>query len=215
MDRKRTAMTTHHKRTHAHGAAPEVTPPILGDRPATETVPDLASADPAPDIGALLKKAEDEAAGLKEAWLRARADLDNVRKQAANDLARAHKYAIERFAGELLPVRDALEAALNAGNATPEALKAGVELTLKQLVAAFEKAQIVEIEPAGAPFDPHQHQAMTLVDSERPPNTVVQVFQKGYRLSDRVLRPALVAVAKIPDAQAAGQRLDPTAETPT
>jgi len=189
-------------------------PPILGDHPA-ETVPDLAPADPAPDIGALLKKAEDEAAGLKDAWLRARADLENVRKQAANDLARAHKYAIERFAGELLPVKDALESALNAGSATPEALKAGVELTLKQLAAAFDKAQIAEIDPAGAPFDPHQHQAMTLVDSKDPPNTVVQVFQKGYRLNDRVLRPALVSVAKIPDAPAAGQRLDPTAETPT
>lgn len=208
-------MTTTHRRPHAQTPATDATPPILGDPPAAETVPHLAPADPAPDIGALLKRAEDEAAGLKDAWLRARADLDNVRKQAANDLARAHKYAIERFAGELLPVRDALESALNAGNATPEALKAGVELTLKQLVAAFEKAQVVEIDPAGAPFDPHQHQAMTLVDSEQPPNTVVQVFQKGYRLNDRVLRPALVSVAKIPDAPAAGQRLDPTAETPT
>ncbi len=206
-------MTTTHKRSDAQ--APEATPPILGDNPGTETIADLASADPAPDLGELLKKAEDEAAGLKDAWMRARADLENVRKQAANDLARAHKYAIERFAGELLPVKDALESALNAGNATPEALKAGVELTLKQLAAAFDKVQIAEIDPAGAPFDPHQHQAMTLVDSGDPPNTVVQVFQKGYRLNDRVLRPALVSVAKIPDASAAGQRLDPTAETPT
>jgi molecular chaperone GrpE len=205
-------MTTH-KRSHAQ--TPEATPPILGDNPGTDTIPELAPADPAPDIGTLLKKAEDEAAGLKDAWLRARADLDNVRKQAANDLARAHKYAIERFAGELLPVKDALESALSAGNATPEALKAGVELTLKQLAAAFDKAQIAEIDPTGAPFDPHQHQAMTLVDSKVPPNTVVQVFQKGYRLNDRVLRPALVSVAKIPDAPTAGQQLDPTAETPT
>jgi molecular chaperone GrpE len=208
-------MTTSHKRSHTQTPAPEVTPPMLGENLAAETIPDLGPADPAPDIGALLKKAEDEAAELKDAWLRARADLDNVRKQAANDLARAHKYAIERFAGELLQVKDALESALNIGNATPEAMKAGVELTLKQLAAAFDKAQIAEINPAGAPFDPHQHQAMTLVDSAQPPNTVVQVFQKGYRLNDRVLRPALVSVAKIPDAQGAGQRLDPTAETPT
>ncbi len=208
-------MTTSHKRSHAQAPGPEATPPILGDAHAAETIPELARADPAPDIGALLKKAEDEAAGLKDAWLRARADLENVRKQAANDLARAHKYAIERFASELLPVKDALESALDADNATPEALRAGVLLTLKQLVAAFEKEQIAEIDPAGAAFDPHQHQAMTLVDSEQPPNSVVQVFQKGYRLSDRVLRPALVSVAKIPDVPPAGQRLDPTAETPT
>jgi len=206
-------MTTTHRRPHPH--APEATPPIVGEHPSAESIPGLPPADPAPDIGALLKKAENEAAELKDAWLRARADLENVRKQAANDLARAHKYAIERFASELLAVKDALESALNAGNTTPEALRAGVELTLKQLVAAFEKAQIAEIDPAGAPFDPHQHQAMTLVDSAQPPNTVVQVFQKGYRLNDRVLRPALVAVAKIPDVSEAGQRLDPTAETPT
>jgi molecular chaperone GrpE len=138
---------------------------------------------------------EDEAAELKDAWLRARADIENVRKQAANDLARAHKYAIERFAEDLLPVKDALESTLSAGNAAPDALRAGVELTLKQLATAFEKAQITEVDPSGQRFDPHQHQAMTTVESGEPANTVVQVFQKGYRLHDRVLRPALVAVA--------------------
>ena len=128
--------------------------------------------------------------------MRSRADIDNIRKQGANDVARAHKYAIERFAGELLPVKDALESTLAARDASPEALRAGVELTLKQLAAAFDKAQITEIDPAGQKFDPHQHKAMAMVESEEPPNTVVQVFQKGYLLHDRVLRPALVAVAK-------------------
>ena len=153
------------------------------------------------DLVDLLKTAETEAAEMKDAWLRARADVENIRKQGANDVARAHKYAIERFAGELLPVRDALESTLAAKDATPEALRDGVELTLKQLAAAFDKAQITEIDPVGQKFDPHQHMAMTAIESPEAPNTVVQVFQKGYRLQDRILRPALVAVAKGPDAQ--------------
>lgn len=171
------------------------TPPATTDAPA-ETVPEAASAEPAPDLAALLKKAEDEAAELRNAWLRARADLDNARKLAQNDVAKAHKFAIERFAEALLPVKDALESTLAAGGAAPEALRAGVELTLKQLVAAFEKAQVAEVDPAGQRFDPNFHQAMQAVDSDLPPNTVVTVFQKGYRLHERVLRPALVAVAK-------------------
>ena len=154
------------------------------------------AAEPAPHPAALLKEAEDEAARLKDAWLRAKAETDNLRRQAQNDVAKAHKYAIERFALELLTVRDALELTLATPNATTEALKDGVELTLKNLKAAFDKEHIVEIDPAGEKYDPHRHQAMTLIESSEPPGTVVQVFQKGYLLNDRVLRPALVAVAK-------------------
>ncbi len=175
--------------------APDL-PPVPVDKPDAETVAGAAPADPAPDIAALLKKVEDEAAELRDAWMRARADLDNQRKQAAADIARAHKYALERFASELLPVKDALESSLAAQNATADALRAGVELTLKQLAAAFEKAQIAEIDAAGRKFDPHRHQAMAMVDSAEPAHSVVQVFQKGYLLNDRVLRPAMVAVAK-------------------
>jgi molecular chaperone GrpE len=188
-------MTTQDRPEPATTAAP-ATPPIVGASPGPDIVAEPKPADPAPDIGALLKRAEDEAAELKDAWLRARADIENVRKQAANDLARAHKYAIERFAEDLLPVKDALESTLAAGNAAPDALRAGVELTLKQLAAAFDKAEITEVDPAGQRFDPHQHQAMTTVESGQPANTVAQVFQKGYRLHDRILRPALVAGAK-------------------
>jgi len=169
---------------------------VPANGPPADAVGDPAAADPAPDLVDLLKTAETEAAEMKDAWLRARADVENVRKQGANDLARAHKYAIERFAGELLPVKDALESTLAASDASPEALRDGVALTLKQLAAAFDKAQITEVNPAGQKFDPHQHMAMTTVDSEEPPNTVVQVFQKGYLLQDRVLRPALVSVSK-------------------
>jgi molecular chaperone GrpE len=141
------------------------------------------------------------AAELKDAWLRARADTENVRRQGQADVARAHKYAIETFAKELLPVRDALEQTLAAdASVSVETLKTGAELTLKSLDAAFARAQITEVDPAGQKFDPHRHEAMQVVPSDLPPNTVVTVFQKGYLINDRVLRPALVTVAKAPDA---------------
>jgi molecular chaperone GrpE len=152
-----------------------------------------------PDAAERVAKAEAEAAELRDAWLRARAETDNVRKQAAAEVAKAGKYAIERFAEDLLPVKDSLEQAL-AVDATPDQLRAGVELTLKQLGTVFARAQIVEVDPAGEKFDPHRHQAMQVVASDQPANTVVQVFQKGYLLNDRVLRPAMVTVAKAADA---------------
>lgn len=191
-------MSVHQNRdiSAPEAATADATPPAAVGKPAADTVPGTPGCDPAPDIAALLKKVEDEAAELRDAWLRARADLENLRKQAAADVARAHKYAIERFGGDLLAVKDALESTLAAENASSAALRAGVELTLKQLGAAFEKAQIVEIEAAGLKFDPHRHQAMAMVDADLPANTVAQVFQKGYLLNDRVLRPAMVAVAK-------------------
>ncbi|HXX86287.1 MAG TPA: nucleotide exchange factor GrpE [Casimicrobiaceae bacterium] len=164
-----------------------------------------AAADPAPDLGALLRKAEDEAAGLKDAWLRARAETENVRKQAQNDISKAYKYAVERFAQELLTVKDALELTLATPASSIETLKDGVELTLKNLKAAFDKAQISEIDPLNEKYDPHRHQAMTMLESDQPAGTVVQVFQKGYLLNDRVLRPALVAVAKAREGAASGQ----------
>ena len=146
-----------------------------------------------------------EAAEMKDAWLRARAEVENVRKQGQADVARAHKYAIEKFAEDLLAVKDALEQTLAADRSVSvETLKSGAELTLKALDAAFARAQIREIDPAGQKFDPHQHQAMQVVESDLPPNTVVTVFQKGYLINDRVLRPALVTVSKAPEARGAG-----------
>jgi molecular chaperone GrpE len=168
--------------------------PVPTDTAASE--PAGRPGDPAPDLAALLKRAEDEASRLKDAWLRAVAETDNVRKLAQNDVARAHKYAIERFAQELLAVKDALEQTLATPGASTEALRDGVELTLKNLNAAFDKAQIVEIDPLHDKYDPHRHHAMTMIESDRPAGTVAQVFQKGYMLADRILRPALVAVAK-------------------
>jgi molecular chaperone GrpE len=143
-----------------------------------------------------LRKADQEMAELKDAYLRARAELENVRRQGALDVQKAHKFGIERFAEDLLPVKDALEQALAVDNATTEQLRAGVDLTLRQLETAFARAQLAVIDPVGEKFDPHRHQAMQMVDSDQPANTVVAVFQKGYALNDRVLRPALVSVAK-------------------
>jgi len=173
-------------------------PDPADDLPGIDRIPDPVPADPAPDLVDVLKKAEDEAAELRDAWLRAKAETENVRRIGQSDVARAHKYAIERFAGELLSVRDALEQTLATENVSPEQLREGVELTLKTLAAAFDKASIVVIDPMGEKFDPNRHQAMTMVPSSKPAQTVVQVFQKGYLLHDRVLRPALVAVSSGP-----------------
>jgi molecular chaperone GrpE len=146
-----------------------------------------------------IEKAQAEVAEMKDAWLRARAEVENIRRQGQADVARAHKYAVEKFAEDLLPVKDALEQTLATdASVSVETLKAGAELTLKALTAAFGRAQIREIDPAGQKFDPHLHQAMQAVESDLPPNTVVTVFQKGYLLNDRVLRPALVTVSKAP-----------------
>ena len=136
------------------------------------------------------------AAEHHDAWLRAKAETENVRRRAQEDITKAAKFAVERFAGELLAVKDSLEAALSNENQSAEALKAGVELTLRQLVAAFEKSNLAEISPLGEKFDPHQHQAISQVEAEGEPNRVLNVLQKGYALNDRIIRPALVTVSK-------------------
>jgi molecular chaperone GrpE len=150
--------------------------------------------DSTPSLEEMLRQAELKAEEHHDAWLRAKAETENTRRRAQEDIAKAHKFAVEKFAGDLLAVKDTLEMALADQN--PDSLRAGVEMTLKNLVAAFEKAAIVEVNPAGEKFDPHKHQAMAMVDSDQPANTVVQVFQKGYLIAERTLRPAMVAVAK-------------------
>jgi len=179
---------------------PELTAPQPGS-PNAAAEADSSAAESAhetmPSPQEIIRKLELQAQEHYDAWLRAKAEADNVRKRAQADIANAHKYAIENFAAGLLPVRDALEAALTADNTTVEALRQGVELTLKQLNSAFEKAAVQEINPIDEKFDPHRHQAMTTVASDRAPNTVVHVLQKGYVLNDRVLRPALVTVSKV------------------
>ncbi|MCW5626045.1 MAG: nucleotide exchange factor GrpE [Burkholderiales bacterium] len=158
------------------------------------------TADAALSVEDRLQQAERKAAEHHDAWLRAKADAENIRRRAQEDVTKAHKFAVEGFSQELLAVRDSLEAALGVTSATVESMHSGVELTLRQLTTAFEKFAVKEVNPIGEKFDPHRHQAMTMVESDQPANTVVQVFQKGYLLHDRVLRPALVSVAKAPDA---------------
>jgi len=159
-----------------------------------------ASQNVQPDPAQSLKEAERKAAEHHDAWLRAKAEAENVRRRAQADVSNAHKYAVENFSAELLTVMDSLEAALAVENASVENFKNGMELTQKQLVTVFDKFNIKAIDPAGEKFDPHQHQAMCAVDSELEPNTVVQVMQKGYKLHERVIRPALVMVSKAKDA---------------
>ncbi|WP_142810140.1 nucleotide exchange factor GrpE [Tepidiphilus olei] len=161
-----------------------------------------ADAEVMPSLEEMLRIAEQKAAEHHDAWLRAKAEAENVRRRAQEEIAKASKFASERFAASMLPVKDSLEAALGTPNQTLETLRQGVELTLRQLENAFESANVRQIDPQGEKFDPHLHQAVGMLESDAEPNTVVQVLQKGYLLHDRVLRPALVMVAK-PKSEAA------------
>ena len=138
----------------------------------------------------------------RDAVMRALADAENARKRSQAEASNAQKYALERFAESLLPVVDSLEAALANARSSPEAIRDGVQLTLRQLIGALEKARVSAIVPVpGERFDPHRHQAMAAVEADAEPNTIVSVMQKGYLLHDRVVRPALVTVAKSKDDQ--------------
>jgi molecular chaperone GrpE len=182
---------------------PEQTGAEAANTVATEAAIDSGAAEQPqaeviPSLEDLLKAAELKAAEHHDAWLRAKAEGENIRRRAQEDISKASKFAVEKFAGALLPVKDSLEAALANENQSAEALKSGVEITLKQLVSAFEKSNLAEIAPVGEKFDPHKHQAISQIDAPEgtEPNTVLTVLQKGYVLHDRVVRPALVVVAK-------------------
>ena len=165
-------------------------PPLSGDAdPRAERLAELE---------AKLAETRAEVDKLREDWLRAKADTENVRRRGQEDVLKAHRFGLEGFAGALLAVKDSLDAALTVENTSIESFKEGVELTARQLNAVFEKFGIREIDPLGQKFDPHMHQAISQVESGEEPNTVVAVLQKGYLLNDRVLRPALVVVSKAP-----------------
>jgi molecular chaperone GrpE len=132
----------------------------------------------------------------QDQFLRAKAEVENARRRSMEEVAKAHKFAIEGFAENLLPVLDSLNAALTDGGADSAKMKEGIELTLKQLISALEKGRVIEINPVGEKFDPHRHQAIAMVPHEQEANTVVTVLQKGYLIADRVLRPALVTVSQ-------------------
>lgn len=155
-----------------------------------------AAAQPAPDPSAELQALQQRVAELNDQLLRALADADNTRRRAEEEMAKARKFAVEAFAESLLPVVDSLEAGLNVQEATPEQLREGMQATLRQLVSALQRHKVTPIAPAaGERFDPHQHQAISMVPAEQPANTVVATLQKGYLIHERVLRPALVTVA--------------------
>ena len=132
----------------------------------------------------------------QDQFLRAQAEVENARRRSMEEVAKAHKFAIEGFAENLLPVMDSLNAALLDGGEDLAKMKEGIELTLKQLMGALEKGRVLEINPVGEKFDPHRHQAIAMVPAEQEANTVVTVLQKGYLIADRVLRPALVTVSQ-------------------
>ena len=177
--------------------------PLLDNQPTSDIAGEAATApapevhtDTLPSIEEQFRALELQAAEHYDAWLRAKAEGENIRRRAQDDISKAHKFAVEKFANELLAVKDSLEAALAVPEQTVDSFKSGVELTLKQLSSAFEKNALVEVNPIGEKFDPYKHQAIGMVDSEQEANTVVTVLQKGYLISERTLRPALVMVAK-------------------
>ncbi|MGJ9417268.1 nucleotide exchange factor GrpE [Massilia sp. CMS3.1] len=181
----------------------------MHDQENPEVIPqpegDAVNADPAaaaqatgePGLEEQLSATEAKLAEMHDAFMRAKADAENIRRRAQEDVSKAHKFAIESFAEAMVPVRDSLEMALKVETPTVESIKEGVEMTLRQLTAAFEKNRLVEVMPApGDKLDPNKHQAVAVVPADQEANTVVNVLQKGYMIADRLLRPAIVTAAQ-------------------
>jgi molecular chaperone GrpE len=169
---------------------------------AYQSVDEMTAAQAANETEALAQAQADLAdlkaknADLADQFLRAKAEADNARRRAEEEISKARKFAVESFAESLLPVADSLETGLIIKDATPDQIREGAQATLRQLTAALERNKVLGISPAaGTKFDPHQHQAISVVPSEQDANTVVTVLQKGYSIADRVLRPALVTVS--------------------
>jgi molecular chaperone GrpE len=170
----------------------------------SEDAADASSADQ--DTDNMVDEAGDELTELREKaeanwqlYVRAQAEMENLRRRSEKDLENAHKFALEKFASELLAVKDSLELGLSATDVDVDKLREGSELTLKMLAQALAKFNIIDVDPMGESFDPNSHQAMTMQETaEHAPNTVIAVMQKGYLINDRLLRPAMVVVAKAP-----------------
>ena len=184
----------------AASASASASTPIPPSTDANDAVHGDVGADPVADAVAALEEqlatAEAKARDLQDAFLRAKADTENMRRRAQEDIARAHKFAIEGFAEAMVPVKDSLEMAMKVETPSVESYKEGVEATLRQLASAFEKNRLMEVNPQpGDKLDPMKHQAISMVPAAQDANTIVSVLQKGYTISDRLLRPALVTVA--------------------
>jgi molecular chaperone GrpE len=163
--------------------------------PAAEPAANDGAQPSAPDWQAQVAALSAKNAELADQFLRSQAEMQNIRRRSDEEVSKARKFALESFAESLLPVCDSLEAGLHHQDQTVEQIRAGAEATLRQLKAALERNRILEINPgAGTKFDPHQHQAISVVPADQEANTVVTVLQKGYSIADRVLRPALVTV---------------------
>lgn len=188
------------------------------ESPASAADVAAGAGDAAGNLAVKLAEAQQEAGNYKEQLLRLRAEMDNVRRRTEREMEGARKYALERFASELLPVRDSLEMGLQAASVAGtdlDKVREGVELTLKILTGVLEKFGIAEVNPQNERFNPEQHQAMTTQESpEVEPNTVINVYQKGYLLNDRLLRPALVVVSKAAAGGAAAQASGPGGTEP-
>lgn len=178
---------------------PQFTEPWIDPLPPESTTPppDAPATTSTPDgDGGRLAELEAKHAELSDSFLRAKAEAENTRRRAEEEISKARKFAVESFAESLLPVRDSLEAATAIPDGTKEQLLAGVHATLRLLAQSLERNRVVEINPpVGTRFDPHQHQAISMVPAEQEANTIVAVLQKGYLIAERVLRPALVTVA--------------------
>jgi molecular chaperone GrpE len=165
------------------------TPPAGGDSANGAEMTDTA------ELQAQLAELQTRNAEIGEQYLRSQAEMQNTRRRADEEISKARKYAVESFAESMLPVADSLEASLAVKDASPQVIREGAEATLRQLKAALERNKVLQIDPpAGTRFDPHQHQAISVVPADQEANTVVTVLQKGYSISERVLRPALVTV---------------------
>ena len=179
-------------------AAAQPSHPVADDgqaHPAAAPLPESPVEDPMSVLQAELAMVKAQNTDLADQFLRAKAEVENARRRADEEVSKARKFAVEAFAESLLPVADSLTAGLAIADATAEQLREGSEATLRQLKSALERHKVIEINPeAGVKFDPHQHQAISVVPAEQEANTVVMVLQKGYLIADRVLRPALVTV---------------------
>ena len=185
-----------------HGAHGDAAPHSLQGEPSPEEREAAQAANDADELASArneLAALKAKAAELADQYLRGQADVQNARRRADDEITKARKFAVEAFAESLLPVTDSLEAGLAIADATPEQIREGAQATLRQLKSALERNKVIEINPAaGAKFDPHQHQAISVVPAAQEPNTVVMVLQKGYTIAERVLRPALVTVSAPP-----------------
>lgn len=177
----------------AHAASLDMSPEEIE---AAQAAVDAGTVDPMAEALARVAELEAKNAELAEQYLRAQADVQNIRRRSEDEISKARKFAVEGFAESLLPVADSLEAGLAIKDGSIEQIREGAEATLRQLKSALERNKVIETNPAaGTKFDPHHHQAISMVPSEQEANTIVSVLQKGYTINERVLRPALVMVS--------------------